>query len=113
MSTEYNGWPSRETWRVQLHLQNNHELASRCRRYAETISGQWCMSVSDQRQRAGHEVGTLIREHVLVEAHALFPDTQNDGVPMLACDFVDEALGRVDWDAIGHAWVEPFAEVPA
>lgn len=105
MSTEYNGWRNVETWRVQLHLQNNAELAEAAERMAGEISRRLEHDGPARDPRATRELAGALREHVVDGIHQLLPVGGGDGLPMLLVDTVDTALGRVDWDEIARHWL--------
>ena len=97
MNQTCNGWPNAETWRVQLHMANNTAMADR----AGSLATLYAPEANGVEQLA-----EVFREWILEGAHAVVGDADNDGLPMLVADFVDAALGRVDWHAIARAWME-------
>jgi hypothetical protein len=110
--TDCNGWPDRDTWRLQLHLANNEALANYCARVATTIGHQWVLSVPEQHAEAVREVAAMFEHNLSAAVRRAYPAVDNDGLPMFVADTMDAALGRVDWQAIARVWLER-AEVAA
>lgn len=95
MSTEYNGWRNIETWRVQLHLANNENMARR----AGAIVGAFGPVAAD-------EAAAVLREWFSSGVHECTNDKDNDGLGMFVADTLDAALERVDWRQIAAAWTQ-------
>ena len=104
MNQTCNGWPNAETWRVQLHLANDERLAE----YVAGVAFLYvtgfttCPAVRDM-----YEASTFA-EWLRVYVHHR---TNADGVggttfEMLARDFVEASLARVDWDRLAEHWLD-------
>lgn len=113
MSTEYNGWRNVETWRVQLHLENNAELAEAAERMARRIARRLEHDAPARDLEATRELAGALREHVVEGIHQLLPVGGGDGLPMLLVDTVDAAMERVDWQEIAGHWLAPYSAVPS
>jgi hypothetical protein len=87
----YEGWPNRETWAVNLWLNNEEQLYNEVR---EIVRGE------PPQVSSGYEAGKALAEYV--EQMAL----GDDPGASLATDLLIGALARVEWDGI----VEGFRE---
>lgn len=100
MSDEYNGWPNRETWAVNMHWGNDQglyesmtELIRRCQRRGETVS-----VVADSFRE---EVSGLLNPSVYRD---IFGTQQPEGLASIAHEV--GSLSRVDWRCLAEAWME-------
>lgn len=98
MSTTHNGWPNPETWRLQLHLANNEELAA------------WCAACASIAEAGGGDavepLAACIRDHVQANVEEMLSG-DGDGLSMFVADTMETVLARVEWAAIARAWLEP------
>jgi hypothetical protein len=102
VNTEYNGWRNIETWRVQLHLQNNEALYSLAAGMAlAAIQGQQAEPERD----ATRVLAVRLETHVCSALEEMLPDPEGDGLDMLLADMVTGSLKRVDWDEIARHWI--------
>lgn len=98
----HNGWRNSDTWRVQLHIAND-EAAAR------TVSGIAFLYVTRFRMSyvpGSHYPETFaqwLREFVEERCGGL--EVGGTAFEMLARDFVEAALSRVDWDQLANHWL--------
>jgi len=107
MNTTCNGWPNAETWRVQLHLANNTELAAWCADRAATYANMPVRVPPISKATPVELMAEALSVMVHDRANAVLPECAgDDGVPMLVVDFVDAALARVDWPRLAEHWLD-------
>lgn len=103
--TEYNGWPTYETWLVNLHLSNDQGTYNMVREMAveavedEARGGRLALgSLMDRLKDMCDPNGDLGSE--------LWP-AMNNG---MHTDLMGAALSRVDWRNIAEHWIEDVRE---
>lgn len=81
---EFNGWPNRETWLVNLWLTNDQGLYQGAREQA---------AAADSELGAGEAVREMLKE------------LRDQDVPQsgLWVDLINQAFGRVDWRKVGES----------
>jgi hypothetical protein len=91
--SEYNGWPNRETWCVNLHLNNDENLYGYCVMLAEQAVGD------DHREKIA-DLAERIEEFV--------DDTYNNSLNRadMVSDLFQSSLRKVDWAAIAKGFLE-------
>ena len=98
-----NGWPNVETWRVQLHLSNDEQTA----RVVVAIAFLYVTRFSRwpiPENRYPPTFAQWLRE--FVEEGAGVDCGGGTALAMLAREFVEAALSRVDWDRLAEHWLE-------
>lgn len=112
---EYNGWPNRETWAVNLWLGNDQDLYQMTLEALSTAAIEARMEDFEARtgleanevmadNYAGEAISELV-EQLLNNADCLIDDPTRS---MMSRDV--GSLWRVDWRLIGHYWLEIASE---
>ena len=98
MRATYNGWANVETWRVQLHLANEESEA----RHIAGIAALYVTKPAEQLPQP--TFAQWLRGYV--EEGTGAARVGGNMLEMLARDFLDAALGRVDWDELAAHWLD-------
>lgn len=110
----YNGWDNRETWALQLVLSNDEGLYNMTReRVAEVLADIDPDEHGDADQLATYrtnKAGQAVRD--LWEDDLMDPDIWGHKAVLALVDEVG-SYWRVDWYAIGEAWLEDAGDQPA
>ena len=97
--SEYNGWKNRETWCVNLHLNNDEGLYLHCHEMAQEIAGRdWY----DNNERKVSTLAAELREFTA----DMIGEKVDIGQGDLAADILKYALRKVDWAAIAEGFLE-------
>jgi hypothetical protein len=118
--TPYQGWPSYETWLVNLHLGNTEWMDSECRRMADR-----CRESAVDASQVKEKIWT-VDECILFNLSDAIKQWMTDGVawmehedsriarnrqggdfwPMFMADLMKSALDEVDWQKIAGHYLE-------
>ena len=114
MSTDYNGYPNRATWLVNLHLSNDYDLYHETREMVAATIPNLRDQVEEIRRDTGVEVsvaGLLVdplRDHVETITDADMTD--GDAATLFRDDLVRETLAHVDWRYLAELYYEDALE---
>ena len=107
----YEGWANRETWAVNLHLNNSehlHELATQV--VSDAIAGR-TIWVERLHSNPAFAVGDSLQSLVMSIIEPVFHDNAgwvSPDIRMMASDI--GSMWRVNWDEIGEAWAAAHEE---
>jgi hypothetical protein len=89
---EYNGWNSKETWNVWIHIQNDYDTYLYYKEYLERI-----INTGDTRSELIASLENVIERDHNDKAKRL------DGVLL---DLITYSLSKVDWNEIAESMVD-------
>lgn len=107
MPDEYNGWPNRETWALQLHLENDQSLYTMAQERVTGALERYPHDAEDPSyaaMQAGEAVKELWNELTDPDEGLMSAESILSMVRDVGSEY------RVDWDKIGQAWLETIAD---
>jgi hypothetical protein len=112
----YNGWTNRETWALNLWLNNDQGLYEMTReRVAAAVEADENMndyardfSADDAKLHRAHTAGEAVKEFV----EELTDPDESLMTPKQIISLLSDvgSLYRVEWDEIGAAWLDDISE---
>ena len=112
MSDTYDGWASRETWALVLHLDNDQGLYEGALEAAGALKPDHeCDGCRDGHERA---IGEAIKEYAatLLTVDGYIQEFGGDHLPAALARVAEDigSLYRVDWDEVGAHYLQTLSE---
>lgn len=102
--TEYNGWPTYETWLVNLHLSNDEGLYNMVLEQAKAH----VKNEAEEERSPDFLLMEWLEDWVKMTCER---SGQTDPWDLMTNDLMGAALSRVEWRTIAEHWIEDAREV--